>query len=57
MPEDVCVTTDFDVRVGDMRVAGDRSDGFDLHSAANAGATATPRLDLTGEVDLGELSG
>ena len=55
VPEDVCVTTDFDVRAGDMRVAGDRSDGFDLHSAANAGATATPRLDLTGEVDLGEV--
>ena len=26
-----------------------------MHSAANAGATATPRLDLTGEVDLGEV--
>ena len=55
VPSDVCVTTDFDVRAGDIRVAGDDAGGFDLHSAANAGATATPRLDLSGEVDLGEL--
>lgn len=55
VPPDVCVTTDFDTRAGDLRVAGDDSGGIDVHSQANAGATATPRLDLTGEVDLGQL--
>ena len=55
MPSNVCVTTDLDARAGDLRIAGDDSDGVDVHSQANAGSTATPRLDLTGEVDLGEL--
>jgi phage shock protein PspC (stress-responsive transcriptional regulator) len=55
VPSDVCVTTDFDTRAGDLQVAGDDAGGVDVHSQANAGATATPRLQLTGEVDLGEL--
>jgi phage shock protein PspC (stress-responsive transcriptional regulator) len=55
VPSNVCVTTDLDARAGDLRIAGDDSDGVDVHSQANAGSTATPRLDLTGEVDLGEL--
>jgi phage shock protein PspC (stress-responsive transcriptional regulator) len=55
VPSNVCVTTDFDTRAGDIAVAGDNSGGFDVHSDANAGATVTPRLNLTGEVDLGEL--
>jgi phage shock protein PspC (stress-responsive transcriptional regulator) len=55
VPSNVCVTTDFDTRAGDLRVAGDEAGGIDVHSGANAGATTTPRLDLNGEVDLGEL--
>ncbi len=55
VPSDVCVTTDLDARAGNLRVAGDDSDGIDVHSQANDGSIATPRLDLTGEVDLGEL--
>ena len=55
VPSDVCVTTDFDAKAGDLRVAGDHNDGIDAHSAVNEGATATPRLNLTGEVDLGQL--
>jgi phage shock protein PspC (stress-responsive transcriptional regulator) len=55
VPSNVCVTTDFDTRAGDLQVAGDEAGGVDVHSAANAGATATPRLDLSGEVDLGQL--
>jgi hypothetical protein len=55
VPSNVCVTTDFDTRAGDLRVAGADSGGIDVHSEANAGATTTPRLDLSGEVDLGQL--
>lgn len=55
VPSNVCVTADFDTRAGDLTVAGDNSGGFDVHSDANAGSTATPRLNLSGEVDLGEL--
>jgi phage shock protein PspC (stress-responsive transcriptional regulator) len=55
VPSNVCVTTDYRTRAGDITVAGDDSGGFDVRSDANAGATATPRLNLTGEVDLGEL--
>ena len=55
VPSNVCVTTDVDVRGGSLRVAGDEQGGVDVHSDANQGATATPRLVLTGEVDLGDL--
>jgi hypothetical protein len=49
------VTTDFDSKAGDLRVAGADDDGINVHSGANEGATARPRLDLSGEVDLGQL--
>jgi hypothetical protein len=55
VPSNVCVVTDTLTRAGNNVIAGDQSDGFDVHSNANAGATATPRLNLTGEVDFGEL--
>ena len=55
VPSNVCVTTDTLTRAGNNVIAGDQSDGFDVHSNVNAGATATPRLNLTGEVDFGEL--
>jgi phage shock protein PspC (stress-responsive transcriptional regulator) len=55
VPANVCVTTDFLTRAGNSFVAGDESNGFDVNSDVNAGATATPRLNLTGEVDFGEL--
>jgi hypothetical protein len=55
VPSNVCVTTDILTRAGNNVIAGNQSDGFDVHSNVNAGATATPRLNLTGEVDLGEL--
>jgi phage shock protein PspC (stress-responsive transcriptional regulator) len=55
VPANVCVTTDTLTRAGNNVIAGDQSDGFDVHSNVNAGATATPRLHLTGEVDFGEL--
>jgi phage shock protein PspC (stress-responsive transcriptional regulator) len=55
VPSNVCVTTDTLTRAGNNVIAGNQSDGFDVHSNVNAGATAAPRLDLTGEVDFGEL--
>ena len=55
VPSDVCVTTDFHTRAGNSVVAGDNSDGFDVHSNVNAGATATPRVNITGELDFGEF--
>ena len=55
VPSNVCVTADFDARAGSLEVAGDETQGADVHSDANVGAAATPRLELTGEVDLGQL--
>ena len=55
VPSDVCVTTDFHTRAGNSVVAGDNSDGFDVHSNVNSGATATPRVNLSGELDFGEF--
>jgi phage shock protein PspC (stress-responsive transcriptional regulator) len=55
VPSDVCVTHDVLTRAGTMRVAGTEQDGVDVRSVGNVGAEATPRLELTGEVDLGEM--
>ncbi len=55
VPSNVCVTTDTLTRAGNNVIAGNQSDGFDVRSNVNAGASATPRLNLTGEVDFGEL--
>jgi phage shock protein PspC (stress-responsive transcriptional regulator) len=55
VPSDVCVTADLDSAAGEIRVAGEEQDGVDVHTETKLGANATPRLDLTGEVDLGAL--
>lgn len=55
VPPNVCITTDFLTRAGNSAVAGDNSDGFDVHSNVNAGAAATPRVNITGELDFGEF--
>lgn len=55
VPENVCVVADLHAAAGHLRVAGDDTDGVDVDSDPAAAAAATPRLDLTGEVDLGEF--
>jgi phage shock protein PspC (stress-responsive transcriptional regulator) len=53
VPETVCVVADVHAAAGEIRITGDETDGVDLDSDPVSAPTATPRLDLTGEVDLG----
>jgi phage shock protein PspC (stress-responsive transcriptional regulator) len=55
VPERVCVEADLHAGAGDLMVAGERNEGIDVDSNQNAGIAATPRLELTGEVDVGEF--
>ena len=55
VPESVCVTGDLDVSAGAIEIGGDEIGGFDADHQPEAGTTATPRLVLDGEVDLGHL--
>jgi phage shock protein PspC (stress-responsive transcriptional regulator) len=55
VPENVCVSADVSTRGGELNIAGDEANGIDSEIKPEAPATATPRLNLTGEVDLGEL--
>jgi phage shock protein PspC (stress-responsive transcriptional regulator) len=55
VPENVCVSADVSTTAGSIDVAGDRADGVDAEIRPEAPQTARPLLDLTGEVDLGEL--
>ena len=55
VPHDVCVSTDLDADVGEVQIPGDSSNGFDVRNEANGSSTATPRLELSGHVDLGDI--
>jgi phage shock protein PspC (stress-responsive transcriptional regulator) len=55
VPESVCITGDLDVGAGAVEVGGEDVDGFDVDHQPEAGTTATPRLVLDGEVDLGHM--
>jgi phage shock protein PspC (stress-responsive transcriptional regulator) len=55
VPENVCVSADVSTRAGELNIAGDEANGVDSEIKPEAPATATPRLNLSGEVDLGEL--
>jgi phage shock protein PspC (stress-responsive transcriptional regulator) len=55
VPERVCVEADLHAGAGDLMVAGERNDGIDVDNSQNAGISATPRLELIGEVDAGEI--
>ena len=55
VPSRVCVESDLHTGAGDLQVAGEESDGVDADLDRNTGSSATPRLVLTGEVDLGQF--
>jgi phage shock protein PspC (stress-responsive transcriptional regulator)/predicted membrane protein len=55
VPENVCVRADVSTTAGDIDVAGQSADGIDAEVQPEAPATARPLLNLTGEVDLGQL--
>jgi len=55
VPQNVCVSADVSTKAGSLDVAGDRADGIDAEIRPEAPQTARPMLNLTGQVDLGEL--
>ena len=55
VPENVCVTGDLDAGAGAIEVGGDEEGGFDVDTQPLAGTTATPRLELDADVDLGHI--
>ena len=55
MPENVCVSADLDATAGHLDAAGSEADGLDPEVEPDVPTGSPPRLDLTGEVDLGEF--
>lgn len=55
VPSDVCVVSDVHATGGDLRIAGQRQDGADVDDVQNAGSTATPRLELSGDIEFGQF--
>ncbi|MCL4286240.1 MAG: PspC domain-containing protein [Thermoleophilia bacterium] len=56
VPADVCVEADVHAGAGDILVAGQRADGWDVDLATGEGARAAPRLVLDAGVDLGQVT-
>jgi hypothetical protein len=55
VPEDVCVSAEISSHAGELDVAGDDADGFSPELQATVAEGSPPRLDLTGEVDIGVM--
>ena len=55
VPEDVCVDADVSAKSGSLVVAGERAEGFDTDLVQSAPAAATPRVEITGDLQIGEL--
>ena len=54
VPEDVCVVADAHASMGSLRIVGERHEGINAGSSP-VSSTATPRLELEADVQLGEL--
>ena len=55
VPSDVCVVADAHAGAGDLRVAGQQADGAEVDLRTGEGSRATPRVEITAEVDLGQI--
>ena len=55
VPSDVCVAARAHADAGDLRVAGQQSDGWDVESTVGVGSGSTPRLELDAEVGFGQI--
>jgi phage shock protein PspC (stress-responsive transcriptional regulator) len=55
VPSDVCVVADAHAGAGDIRIAGQQADGFDVDLVTSGGAQATPQLQLDADVDMGAI--
>ena len=55
VPSNVCVVARAHAGAGDLQVAGQQSDGWDIDSTVGEGSSVTPRLELDAEVGFGQL--
>jgi phage shock protein PspC (stress-responsive transcriptional regulator) len=55
VPERVCVAGSTHTGVGESEVAGERNDGLNVDHTAAAGSSASPRLEIDANVDVGQL--
>jgi phage shock protein PspC (stress-responsive transcriptional regulator) len=55
VPESVCVAADAHGGAGELVITGEHNDGFDIDSERFLNASATPRLELDANLDLGQL--
>ena len=55
VPERVCVVGTTHVGVGESEVAGERNDGIDVEHSPGVGSSATPRLEIAADLDVGQL--
>jgi phage shock protein PspC (stress-responsive transcriptional regulator) len=55
VPENVCVEATTHAGAGELDVTGQRSDGVDVDANVASGSTATPRLVLDADVDMGQI--
>ena len=55
VPTDVCVAADAHAGAGQLVITGERNDGLDVDGDRYLGAPGSPRLELTANIDVGEL--
>jgi phage shock protein PspC (stress-responsive transcriptional regulator) len=55
VPESVCVSGELDSRAGELYLAGEDAEGIDPELDGGFATGSPPRLDLTGEVDIGVM--
>ncbi|MEO7197677.1 MAG: PspC domain-containing protein [Solirubrobacterales bacterium] len=55
VPSDVCVSADVHAGAGNLRIAGEHSEGADVDVSTGEGSDGKPRLVLSADVDLGEI--
>ena len=55
VPSNVCVVADAHAGAGRLADAGESNEGTDVDLRVQAGATATPRLVLDADIDVGEI--
>jgi phage shock protein PspC (stress-responsive transcriptional regulator) len=55
VPERVCVQGKGHVGIGESEVAGERDSGIDIDHTVGSGSSATPRLELDADVEIGQL--
>lgn len=55
VPSDVCVVAEATAGAGELRIAGQWADGFDVELSTASGSSTTPQLRLDAGIDMGQI--